>query len=87
MACLSLLSSISWLASRNHKNNTESQLVNDCTSEERVMLSRAIRIAVYLITAILACTSVVVSLVDVNPNWPVSNAPVRIHLFIRSINY
>lgn len=71
-----MLSTISWFASRESKRGSE----DADPAEERVMLSRFIRAAVYLITAALAGSSVVVSLVDADPSWnkhlaPVSRSP------------
>ncbi|OXU22268.1 hypothetical protein TSAR_001676 [Trichomalopsis sarcophagae] len=82
LLCLSMLSAISWLASRNGKgrsSNDDSHIVSSSNiGEERVLLSRGIRISVYLITAVLAVASSVVSLVDVNPNWEKSMAPMYV---------
>ncbi|XP_031784566.1 adenylate cyclase type 2 isoform X2 [Nasonia vitripennis] len=81
LLCLSMLSAISWLASRNGKgrSSNDSHIVSSSSiGEERVLLSRGIRISVYLITAVLAVASSVVSLVDVNPNWEKSMAPMYV---------
>ncbi|XP_058793557.1 adenylate cyclase type 2 isoform X2 [Phymastichus coffea] len=72
LLCLSALSAISWLASRAHKGS-------EVGCEERALLSRGIRTAVYLITALLGCSSAAVSLVDAGAaDWPSSIAPMYV---------
>ncbi|KAJ8683942.1 hypothetical protein QAD02_019734 [Eretmocerus hayati] len=66
--CLIMLTVISWQASQDSTNCSEESSPG-LFSEERILLSRGIRLSVYLITAVLAIISSVVSLVDADPDW------------------
>ncbi|XP_011505014.1 PREDICTED: adenylate cyclase type 2 [Ceratosolen solmsi marchali] len=61
---LSILSAISWFSSK-----TNISYGNENHKIERVILSRGIRIFVYLITTILAICSCVISLTNVDSKW------------------
>ncbi|KAL7306373.1 hypothetical protein TKK_0001797 [Trichogramma kaykai] len=62
LVCLLILSAISWLASRKSRSRPVDGGIDP--GEERVLLSRAIRVAVYLLTSVLAVCSSGASLVD-----------------------
>lgn len=71
LASLIIFAAISWFSGKVDSSNAEE-------STNQIALSHGIRITVYLLTAVLAVASSVISLIDVNQTVEYDIVPVRI---------